>query len=140
MTWRQKDREEPTLGLYGKNAFYYTKDGEDDIFMIEEFNKSAPKSARRQRVPKVDSSNGSGVVRKTATVQELSNPSKSGKDTGAPNINHLGFSLTLFIISIRHAGIQRIPADQYYLKSKKQIAIKRHQYESKFNFVIFLQK
>lgn len=82
MTWRQKDRVEPALGLYGKNAFYYTKDGEDDIFMIEEFNKSAPRSARRPRVPKVDISNGSGVVRKTATVQELSNPSKSGKESG----------------------------------------------------------
>ena len=37
VTWRQKDRVEPQLGLYGKNAFYYTKDSEDDMFMADEF-------------------------------------------------------------------------------------------------------
>lgn len=68
MTWRQKDRDEPLLGLYGKNAFYYTKDSEDDIFMIEEFNKNAPKSEQRQRTV-VDPKEGPNNIHKLREVK-----------------------------------------------------------------------
>lgn len=73
VTWRQKDREEPQLGLYGKNAFYYTKEGEDDIFMIEEFNKNGSRAERR-RV------NGNGAVTNNKKA------SKTGSDSVPGNM------------------------------------------------------
>lgn len=31
VTWRQKDREEPQLGLYGKNALFYSRSAESEL-------------------------------------------------------------------------------------------------------------
>lgn len=73
VTWRQKDREEPQLGLYGKNAFYYTKESEDNIFLIEEFNKNAPKSDLRQ----IDSK-----VRDSPKINKLNVSSKDKETMG----------------------------------------------------------
>lgn len=73
VTWRQKDREEPQMGLYGKNAFYYTKESEDDIFLIEEFNKNVPKKDLRQ-------SNNSKVRDSTKIIERKATETE-GKET-----------------------------------------------------------
>lgn len=47
VTWRQKDREEPQLGLYGKNAIFYSKTADDDALTSVSVYNSRPERQKR---------------------------------------------------------------------------------------------
>lgn len=48
VTWRQKDREEPQLGLYGKNAIFHSKSVDEDLQQsVAEVYNSRPERQKR---------------------------------------------------------------------------------------------